>query len=722
MRMAPRWRRRWVAIGGATALVATAVWAAVALAAPAGIGVTSPSGAPHVSWSENGTAATSYDVERASGVCAGTADADFALVASSTATSFTDTTLTGPDATYCYRVTGHYDAATTATSGLAQTIFDATAPAPPMFASPASGATVHAPLTVAASSSDSSGVALKSVTLSADGVPTPLVVAAGNSASIQWAPPDGHYTLRAIAVDRADNSSMTAIPITVDSTPPASFSIFAPSPVVGSPTLSWPSSDPSSTYTATRDGVAVGAVSSPWTDLNPGTGTHTYVVTATDSAQNSTSSSVAVLVVAASATAPRSLSALSPTNSVPHLTWQKPTTFAVTQWQITRDSDEVVATLTDPDVVSFDDSHVTGQGPHVYTVRALSGDTAGDASNPITVTYDTVAPVLGEPTAVAVPSGAVALSWPDATDPGPGSGVADYIVRRSGQTSPADVTAGTNICTVTLPAATGCVDSATNNATTYNYSVFAVDGAGNVARQIVSARAVDTVAPDPVTGFQASVGPTNAHLVWDAPARQGNDADLAGYRILKLADGVKQPTNPRDGSEACPGLGFRANDCFVQNLPTGKKVTFAIYAEDEVPNYSAPTLLTLTPNSSDHTNPGLPTKVRLKRVGATITMTWISPRDRDLSKFRVTLYNNGPAPRPAIGKAVVTGRVLRASFKLKARQIVYVNLFAIDLSGNFSRVTRLIVMPDKLAVPKTRPEKAAKKKAAATPTKSAKTT
>ena len=169
---------------------------------------------------------------------------------------------------------------------------------------------------------------------------------------------------------------------------------------------------------------------------------------------------------------------------------------------------------------------------------------------------------------------------------------------------------------------------------------------------------------------------------------------------------MRAPTNPRDGTEVCPGLGFRANDCFVQNLSTGKKVTFAIFAEDEVPNYSAPTLLALTPNSSDHTRPGLPTKVRLKRVGATITMTWVSPRDRDLSKFRVTLYNNGPAARPAIGKAIVTGRVLRASFKLKARQIVYVNLFAIDLSGNFSRVTRLIVMPDRLVAPK----KLAKKK------------
>ena len=49
---------------------------------------------------------------------------------------------------------------------------------------------------------------------------------------------------------------------------------------------------------------------------------------------------------------------------------------------------------------------------------------------------------------------------------------------------------------------------------------------------------------------------------------------------------------------------------------------------------------------------------------------------------------------------------------LKAGQVVYVNLFAIDLSGNFSRVTRLIVMPDKLIEPKSKHKKVAKKKVA----------
>ena len=198
------------------------------------------------------------------------------------------------------------------------------------------------------------------------------------------------------------------------------------------------------------------------------------------------------------------------------------------------------------------------------------------------------------------------------------------------------------------------------------------------------------------------------------PARQGKNADLAGYRLIKLGTGIKQPTNPRDGTEVCPGLGFRDGDCFVQNLTYPGAGDLRDLRDGRRPTTSRRRrLLTVTPNSSDHKKPGLPKKVKIKRVGAKITMTWVSPKDRDLSKFRVTLFNNGPAKRPAVGKVIVTGRVLHASFKLKAGQVVYVNLFAIDLSGNFSRVTRLIVMPDKLVEPKSKHKKVAKKKVAA---------
>jgi hypothetical protein len=433
-------------------------------------------------------------------------------------------------------------------------------------------------------------------------------------------------------------------------------------------------------------------------------------VQAVDQVGHVTSAAALTIVVTApSATAPQSVSAVSPTNTTPHLVWQRPITFAVTGWEVFRDNPNTapVATL-GPSALSFDDVGVPGQGLHSYVVRAMSGASPGDASAPVSVVYDTLPPALAAPSGTANPDGSVSISWLPATDPSPGAGLSGYVVRRGGQTSPPDsTTAGTAVCTLPTTA-TGCVDRAATSGSIYGYSVFAIDGAGNQTHQTVSVRAVDSTAPDPVTGFKASVGPTNVHLVWDSPARQGNDADLAGYRLIKLGAGIRRPTNPKDGTEVCPGLGFRDNDCFVQNLVTGQKVTFAIYAEDAVPNLSAPTLLTVTPNATDHKKPGLPTKVRLKRVGAKITMTWISPKDRDLSKFRVTLYNNGPAQRPSRGKAIITGRVLRATFALTAGQVVYVNLFAIDLSGNWSRVTRLIVMPDRLFAPKSKHKKVGK--------------
>jgi hypothetical protein len=717
MRMATK-RKRWFVTAGATAAVAIGVWAAVAMATPGNVSAPALTNAPVVSWTESAGPATAYDLQRADGACPGTS---FATVGSTGSGVLSRADTPPNDGTFCYRVVGHYgdpDAPETS-ADTAQVVFDATAPAVPMFSSPAAGATLHSPITVAAGSSDSSGVALKSLTISVVNGATLVSVLGANQASTQWTPADGSYVLRAVAVDRADNASETTIPVTVDSTPPPAFQIIAPASVPGGPTLSWSLPGGPYTFTITRDGAAVDppVVTSPWTDLgNPAPGLHSYVVTATDTAGNTASASANVLVTPPSATQPRQLSASSPTNAVPHLTWLPPVTFAVTSWQVYRDG-VALPPITDAATTSFDDATVGAQGAHLYSVQALDNGRPGDMSTSITVTYDTLAPAFGAVTATPNVDGSVALSWPDAADASPGSGLSKYIVRRGAQTTPpADPSSGTGICTVTLPAPTGCVDSAAVSGSIYGYSVFAIDAAGNLTRQVTSARALDSLPPDPVSGFRAAVGPTNAHLEWNVPARQGKDADLAGYRIIKLGTGIKQPTNPRDGTEVCPGLGFDDGDCFVQSLSTRTPVTFAIYAMDASNNFSAPTTLTVTPSSSDHKKPGLPKKVKIKRVGAKITMTWVSPKDRDLSKFRVTLFNKGPAKRPSLGKAIVTGRVLHASFKLEAGQVVYVNLFAIDLSGNYSRVTRLIVMPDKLFEPKSKHKKAAKKKAPGTKT------
>jgi hypothetical protein len=525
---------------------------------------------------------------------------------------------------------------------------------------------------------------------------------------------DGSYCYRVVGhyADGDRTSTGTAL-VLYDTTPPPVPDVSAgQNPVAGKPTLTWTSSN-QNTYRVSRDGSVVDpSVMPPWTDpaaLSPGT--YDYSVVAQDQAGNpSNAGTVSVIVIPASLTAPRSISAASPTNTVPHLAWEPPVTFAVTSWKIYRDG-AVLTTLNDAALGTYDDTSLATQGPHFYAVQAMSGGTAGDLSSSVAVTYDTKPPALDPARATANPNGSISISWPDAVDPSPGAGVASYVVRRAdGSSAPPDASSGAAVCALTPPA-TECTDANTKNDTVYSYAIFAIDGAKNVARREASARASDVVSPAPVTGLEVTrFDRTYARLAWDAP--KDTTADVAGYRVLQLRPGDRTPLNPVDGTIVCRNDDRQNTNCDALRLVPGKKVTFAVYAYDDVPNYSAPALISLVPHATDQKPPHKPTKVKLVQQGLRYKLTWVSPRDADLSKFRVTLYDKGPAPRPSKGKAVVTGRVLHASFTLRPGQIVYVNLFALDVSGNFSRVTKLIIAPGKI-VAKSK-HKVAKKKAKST--------
>ena len=122
---------------------------------------------------------------------------------------------------------------------------------------------------------------------------------------------------------------------------------------------------------------------------------------------------------------------------------------------------------------------------------------------------------------------------------------------RRGASAPGDVSGGTAICTLT-PADTDCVDSTAKSGTSYGYAVFAVDAAGNKARREATAKALDTQAPDAVANFKVvSFDRTYARLGWTVPALKGADADVAGYRVIKLRPGAKTPLSPSDGTVVC---------------------------------------------------------------------------------------------------------------------------------------------------------------------------
>ena len=162
------------------------------------------------------------------------------------------------------------------------------------------------------------------------------------------------------------------------------------------------------------------------------------------------------------------------------------------------------------------------------------------------MTYDNVPPTLASASATANPDGT------DLDHVAGGhrsrSGIRGLELRRAPRhrrLRPTDAGLGTAICTLTAPA-TGCMDTNAKSGTFYAYAVFAVDAAGNFTRREASAKAVDTVPPDPVTGLRVvSSDRTYVRLGWTVPALKGNDSDLAGFRVLLAAPGQSRPRSIR---------------------------------------------------------------------------------------------------------------------------------------------------------------------------------
>ena len=123
--MAARRRRRWIAIGGATAAVAIGGLSALAFAAPTGSAAPPHARRPASRAGATTAPATSYDVERTPAL-PGRRLRGF-TTAFSAGSPFDDATLTA-DGTYCYHVVGHYSGAPDVTSAAAPVLYDATPP------------------------------------------------------------------------------------------------------------------------------------------------------------------------------------------------------------------------------------------------------------------------------------------------------------------------------------------------------------------------------------------------------------------------------------------------------------------------------------------------------------------------------------------------------------------------------------------------------------------
>jgi fibronectin type 3 domain-containing protein len=260
---------------------------------------------------------------------------------------------------------------------------DRTAPTAPADVVAAASPTSTAPaLSWPAASDSGSGVA--AYRLLRNGV---AVADVSSTVFVDASAPAGTNSYSVRSIDRAGNLSplSPSEDVTVDRTAPTVPVLSVLQMVTASaPQLDWPAATDTGSgvdhYRVFRDGAAIASPSgSAYTDgAALADGAHVYKVTSVDAAGNESAASapVSVTVDTVAPSAPTSLSAASPTNSAPQLSWPAASDAGsgVAGYRVLREG-AVMATVT---ATSYSDGSLTAGGSYTYTVRAIDG--AGNVS------------------------------------------------------------------------------------------------------------------------------------------------------------------------------------------------------------------------------------------------------------------------------------------------------------------------------------------------------
>ncbi|MDX6580733.1 MAG: hypothetical protein QOJ47_2282, partial [Gaiellales bacterium] len=340
------------------------------------------------------------------------------------------------------------------------------------------------------------------------------------------------YAVR--AVDAAGNMSTasTAKIIVYDPNPPTAPSLSAPVATSVDPALTWTASTDSGGsllggYRVYRDGTLIATTSSTsYTDSDAAVvpGTYVYSVVAFDGAGNTSSSAVRTVIVDTSApTAPGSVTAPTPTNAKPVISWATandgsgPSSSGIVRYDVYRG----VVLAGSSTSLTFTDAGATANSTLSYTVVAV--DAAANrsvASNAVTVAYDTTSPPIPTNIGGTTPTATVpVITWTSGGSDNL-SGLAYYAVYRGAT----QVGTTSSLSFTDLMLATAGAQS---------YTVKAVDFAGNQSAA-TNARSIvfDPIAPGQ-PGKPTIASPAHAPaLTWSAATDSGG-SNIARYDIYR---------------------------------------------------------------------------------------------------------------------------------------------------------------------------------------------
>jgi chitodextrinase len=282
-----------------------------------------------------------------------------------------------------------------------------------------------------------------------------------------------------------------------------------------------------------------------------------------------------------------------------------------------------------------------------HTVQSRAFDTSGNSadSEPITVTTtnaDVTPPSApSDVIATATSATSVGLTWGAATDD---NGVTKYLVYRD----------GTQVGSST---STTYSDTGLTELTSYSYTVYATDGAGNVgpASDPSTATTPDGTPPTAPGSFTAAASPTQVTLTW-TPAT--DNVGVTGYVLSRNGVQISLPT----------GLTFTDS-----GLAAGISYTYALAATDAAGNLGpAATVTIAVPDVTPPTAPASLTAVAAS--SSQVNLTWAAATD-DVGVTGYMLSRNGVQIKQLTGLTYSdTGLSLGVSYTY--------TVAAVDAAGN----------------------------------------
>jgi fibronectin type 3 domain-containing protein len=298
------------------------------------------------------------------------------------------------------------------------------------------------------------------------------------------------------------------------------------------------------------------------------------------------------------------------------------------------------------------DSTTVPNGTHALALQA--SDAAGNVttSNSVTVTVDnpdvTPPSVPTQVTATAQTSHSVQVNWAASTDE---VGVTAYRVYRD----------GTPIATVSAGDGTQYLDTGLTDATTYEYTVDAVDAAGNAsaASDPADATTPDETPPSDPTGLSATpTGARDVTLSWQ-PAQ--DNVGVAGYDVY------------RDGAYLAAVTSATSYD--DSTVSDASSYTYSVTAFDQAGNTSGGAE-SASVSLPDATPPSAPAGLTAAATDAhTIALNWQAATD-NVAVAGYEIYRDGaPADYVTDGTGYVDSGLADASTHTYA-------VTAVDAAGN----------------------------------------